>query len=417
MGQLEQANRRNILALATAQAVLGSQMPMYIILGGLVGQSLAGNVCYATLPISLLIVGSMVSSPILSNLMQSTTRRLGLLVGNLAGLIGSLTSFLGIFLNSFELFLLGSFVSGAYMASQAFYRFTATDDCEDRFKARAISTVLSGGLIAAILGPSMVKISLNLNNSVPFLYSYLAIVILNCIGPFILSFVKPIPLSKSTGKDMKDNNELNETNLNRPLLTIFKSPVIFVSIICSMIAYGVMNLIMTSSPIAIVGCGFGPNQAANVVSAHALAMFAPSFITGKFIEKYGEKSIISTGMILFLLAVLIANQGIDIWNFYISLILVGIGWNFGFIGSTSLLTKNHYPSERGKVQGVNDFFVFGFVALSSVTSGWLMNCSANSSQLGWEVVNLTAAPLVIFALISLICLRIANHSKLQKNVK
>ena len=406
---MKQANRRNILALATAQAVLGSQMPMYIILGGLVGQSLASNVCYATLPISLLIVGSMVSAPVLSNLMQSTTRRLGLVVGNLAGLIGSLTSLLGIFLGSFEIFLLGSFVSGAYMASQAFYRFTATDDCEDQFKARAISTVLSGGLIAAILGPSLVKISLNLNNSVPFLYSYLAIVILNCLGPFILSYVKPIPPSKSYQGNINNNDKLN-----RPLITIFKSPVIFVSISCSMIAYGVMNLIMTSSPIAIVGCGFGTNQAANVVSAHALAMFAPSFITGKLIEKYGEKSIVSTGMILFLLAVLIAYQGVDISNFYISLILIGIGWNFGFIGSTSLLTKNHYPSERGKVQGVNDFFVFGFVALSSVTSGWLMNCSANSSQLGWKVVNLTATPLVIFALISMICLWIANNSKLRK---
>ena len=406
---MKQANRRNILALATAQAVLGSQMPMYIILGGLVGQSLASNVCYATLPISLLIVGSMVSAPFLSNLMQSTTRRLGLVVGNLAGLIGSLTSLLGIFLGSFEIFLLGSFVSGAYMASQAFYRFTATDDCEDQFKARAISTVLSGGLIAAILGPSLVKISLNLNNSVPFLYSYLAIVVLNCLGPFILSYVKPIPPSKSYQGDINNNDKLN-----RPLITIFKSPVIFVSISCSMIAYGVMNLIMTSSPIAIVGCGFGTNEAANVVSAHALAMFAPSFITGRLIEKYGEKSIVSTGMILFLLAVLIAYQGVDISNFYISLILIGIGWNFGFIGSTSLLTKNHYPSERGKVQGVNDFFVFGFVALSSVTSGWLMNCSANSSQLGWKVVNLTATPLVIFALISMICLWIANNSKLRK---
>ena len=406
---MKQANRRNILALATAQAVLGSQMPMYIILGGLVGQSLASNVCYATLPISLLIVGSMVSAPVLSNLMQSTTRRLGLIVGNLAGLIGSLTSLLGIFLGSFEIFLLGSFVSGAYMASQAFYRFTATDDCEDQFKARAISTVLSGGLIAAILGPTLVKISLNLNNSVPFLYSYLAIVILNCLGPFILSYVKPIPPSKSYQGNINNNDKLN-----RPLITIFKSPVIFVSISCSMIAYGVMNLIMTSSPIAIVGCGFGTNQAANVVSAHALAMFAPSFITGKLIEKYGEKSIVSTGMILFLLAVLIAYQGVDISNFYISLILIGIGWNFGFIGSTSLLTKNHYPSERGKVQGVNDFFVFGFVALSSVTSGWLMNCSANSSHLGWKVVNLTATPLVIFALISMICLWIANNSKLRK---
>ena len=406
---MKQANRRNILALATAQAVLGSQMPMYIILGGLVGQSLASNFCYATLPISLLIVGSMVSAPVLSNLMQSTTRRLGLVVGNLAGLIGSLTSLLGIFHGSFEIFLLGSFVSGAYMASQAFYRFTATDDCEDQFKARAISTVLSGGLIAAILGPSLVKISLNLNNSVPFLYSYLAIVILNCLGPFILSYVKPIPPSKPSQGNIKNNDKLN-----RPLITIFKSPVIFVSISCSMIAYGVMNLIMTSSPIAIVGCGFGTNQAANVISAHALAMFAPSFVTGKLIEKYGEKLIISSGMILFLLAVLIAYQGVDISNFYISLILIGIGWNFGFIGSTTLLTKNHFPSERGKVQGVNDFFVFGFVALSSVTSGWLMNCSANSSQLGWKVVNLTATPLVIFALISMICLWIANNSKLRK---
>ncbi len=405
-------NQRNILALAIAQAILGSQMPMYIILGGLVGQSLASNVCYATLPISLLIVGSMVSSPILSNLMQSTTRRLGLVVGNLAGLIGSLTSLLGIFLGSFELFLLGSFVSGAYMASQAFYRFAATDDCEDRFKARAISTVLSGGLIAAILGPSIVKISLSLNTSVPFLYSYLGVVILNCLGPFILSYIKPIPLSKSFEGNINDNS--NRTNLNRPLVTILKSPVIVVSIICSMIAYGVMNLIMTSSPIAIVGCGFGNNQAANVVSAHALAMFAPSFVTGKLIEKYGEKSIIFTGMLLFLFAVLIAYSGVDISNFYISLIFIGIGWNFSFIGSTSLLTKNHYPSERGKVQGINDFFVFGFVALFSVTSGWLMNCSANSSQLGWEVVNLTATPLVIFALISLMGLWIANHYKLRK---
>ncbi len=407
-------NQRNILALATAQAILGSQMPMYIILGGLVGQSLASNVCYATIPISLLIVGSMVSSPILSNLMQSTTRRLGLVVGNLAGLIGSLTSLLGIFLRSFELFLLGSFVSGTYMASQAFYRFTATDDCENQFKARAISTVLSGGLIAAILGPFIVKISLSLDNSVPFLYSYLAIVILNCLGPFILSYVKPIPASKSSEGNINDNEKSNRTNLNRPRISIFKRPVIFVSITCSMIAYGVMNLIMTSSPIAIVGCGFGTNQAANVVSAHALAMFAPSFVTGKLVEKYGEKSIIFMGMILFLLAVLIAYQGVDISNFYLSLILIGIGWNFSFIGSTSLLTKNHSPSEKGKVQGINDFFVFGFVALSSVTSGWLMNCSANSSQLGWEVVNLTGTPLVVFALISLICLWIANQSKSRK---
>ena len=415
MNQLQQDNRRTIIALALAQAILGSQMPMYIILGGLVGQSLAGSPCYATLPISLIIIGSMISSPILSNIMQSTTRRLGLILGNLAGLIGSLTSLFGIYIRSFEVFLLGSFISGAYMASQAFYRFTATDNCEDQFKAQAISIVLSGGLFAAILGPSLVKISINLNNPEPFLYSYLAIVILNCFGPFILSYIKPkTPLKSIEGN--KFQNPISGTpNLNRPLTIIFKNPVIFVSISCSMIAYGVMNLIMTASPIAVVGCGFGTNQAASVVSAHALAMFAPSFITGKLIEKYGEKSIISMGMALFLLAVFTAYQGINIWNFYLSLVLIGIGWNFGFIGSTSLLTKNHYPAERGKVQGTNDFFVFGFVALSSITSGWLMNCSANSSLLGWKIVNLTASPLVIFALISISLLCFKNNIKISRN--
>ncbi len=390
-------------------------MPMYIILSGLVGQSLASSACYATLPISLIIIGSMMSSPILSNLMQTTTRRFGLLLGNLAGLIGSLTSLLGIFTGSFEVFLLGSFISGAYMASQAFYRFTATDVCEDQFKARAISIVLSGGLIAAILGPSLIKLSLNINNSEPFLYSYLAIVILNCLGPFILSFVNPHNSSKSV-EESKNNHSVRGTEKsNRSSAIIFKSPAILVSISCSMIAYGVMNLIMTSSPIAIVGCGFGADLAANVVSAHALAMFAPSFITGKLIEKYGEKSIISIGMTLFLLAIFVAYQGINIWNFYLSLILIGIGWNFGFIGSTSLLTKSHDPAERGKVQGINDFFVFGFVALSSITSGWLMNCSSNSSQLGWNIINLTATPLIIFALISIILLSLFDRSKFVKS--
>jgi len=338
-----------------------------------------------------------------------------LLVGNLAGLIGSLTSLFGIFTRSFEIFSLGSFISGAYMASQAFYRFTATDICEDQHKARAISIVLSGGLIAAILGPFLVKISSNVNNTMPFLYSYLAIVMLNCLGPLILYFIKPYNLSESFEKRKNGNLFLRESHLNRSLRVIFKSPVILVSISGSMIAYSVMNLIMTSSPIAIVGCGFQTNQAASVVSAHALAMFAPSFVTGKLIEKYGEKSIISTGMILFLLAVFVAYQGINIWNFYVSLILIGLGWNFGYIGSTSLLTKNHSPSERGKVQGVNDFFVFGFVALSSITSGWLMNCSANSSQLGWKIINLTATPLVVFALISIVLLHLIDRHKLTKN--
>ena len=210
------------------------------------------------------------------------------------------------------------------MASQAFYRFTATDVCGNQFKARAISIVLSGGLISAILGPSLIKLSLNINNPEPFLYSYLAIVILNCLGPFILYFVKTHNSSKLVEGSGNKNFVVKMEKSNRSLAVIFKSPAILVSISCSMISYGVMNLIMTSSPLAIVGCGFGANQAASVVSAHALAMFAPSFIPGKLIEKYDEESIIFSGMTLFLLAVIIAYQGINIWNFYVSLIFIGI---------------------------------------------------------------------------------------------
>jgi MFS family permease len=229
-----------------------------------------------------------------------------------------------------------------------------------------------------------------------------------------LYFVKPHNSSKSIEGSGNESILIMEKP-NRSLAVILKSPAILVSIGCSMIAYGVMNLIMTSSPLAIVGCGFGTNQAASVVSAHALAMFAPSFITGKLIEKYGEKSIIASGMTLFLLAIIVAYHGINIWNFYVSLILIGIGWNFGFIGSTTLLTKSHYPSERGKVQGINDFFVFGFVALSSITSGWLMNCSSSSSQMGWSIINLTSTPLIIFALISVTLLPLFNETKSIKS--
>ena len=408
---MDKQSKKTIFSLTLAQATLGSQMPMYIILGGLVGQSLSENSCYATLPITLIIIGSMLSSPLLSTLMQATNRRLGLLIGNISGFIGSLISSIAIYFQSFELFLFGSFVSGTYMASQAFYRFAATDYCEDQFKAKAISIVLSGGLIAAILGPTLVKMSMITHNPVPLLYPYLAIVILNCLGPFILFHVRPTSVAKIEKERIESLLSTEKMRINRPLLTILKNPTILVSISCSMIAYSVMNLVMTASPIAIVGCGFGTNQAANVVSAHALAMFIPSFFTGKLIEKYGEKLIIGSGMILFLIAIFTAFQGINIWNFYYSLILIGIGWNFGFIGSTSLITKHHYPLERGKVQGLNDFFVFGFVALSSVTSGWLMNCSSNSSQLGWQVINLTVAPLTILGLMLIIFLWAFNEKK------
>ena len=177
-----------------------------------------------------------------------------------------------------------------------------------------------------------------------------------------------------------------------------------------MITYGLMNLVMTATPMAIVGCGFTAGDAASVVSAHALAMYLPSFFTGRLIEKVGEKKVVSAGMLFLITSVIIALIDNSLTSFYLSLILVGLGWNFGFIGSTSLLTKNHTFKEKGKIQGLNDFCVFGFVALASLTSGFLMNCSSRSTELGWLLINLTATPFIALAIFSVLFLSTLNKT-------
>ncbi len=405
---MDKRSFKNALILSIAQAILGSQMPIYIILGGLVGQSLSQNICFSTLPISLLIIGSMTSAPILSKLMQDHGRRTGLILGNIGGLMGSLISLFAIYNQSFSFFMLGSFICGSYMSSQGFYRFAAADTCEQKFKARAISFVLTGGLIAAVLGPSIVKISLTIHNPVPFFYPYMAIVLLNLIGPALFVFLD-IPKTEESESSVNKFDIVNNDTSNRSLFQMLENPIIGISILCAMITYGLMNLVMTATPMAIVGCGFTAGDAASVVSAHALAMYLPSFFTGRLIEKIGEKKVILSGMLLLILAVIIALINNSLSNFYLSLILVGLGWNFGFIGSTSLLTKNHSFLEKGKIQGLNDFCIFGFVALASLVSGFLMNCSSSSAELGWQLINLVATPFIALAIFSVLFLYFLNR--------
>ena len=242
---MDKRSFNNAIILSIAHAILGSQMPIYIILGGLVGQSLTKNVCFSTLPISLLIIGSMISAPLLSKFMQDYGRKTGLIIGSTCGLIGSIVSLFAVYLHSFNLFLLGSFISGCYMSSQGFYRFAATDTCEQRFKARAISFVLAGGIVAAIAGPSIVRISLSLSNPVPFFYPYMAIVLLNLLGPGLFSFLD-IPKTQNFSNFEKQIDKTGDKQSNRTLQTMLKTPVITVSIMCAMITYGLMNLVMTS---------------------------------------------------------------------------------------------------------------------------------------------------------------------------
>ena len=388
-----QLAKRNVAVLICAQAVLGSQMPMIFTVGGLAGQSLASNACFATLPISMIVLGSMITASPLSNLMQKFGRRIGFFIGALGGLTGGIIGAFGLAIGSFSIFLTGSFLTGIYMSAQGFYRFAAADTATTNFKPKAISYVMAGGLASAIIGPQIVKISAEAM-VIPFLGTYIAVIFLNFIGSFLFLFLK-IP------KLQKKNTFEPDKRSHKQLLS---TPRIAVAMICAMVSYAMMNLVMTSTPLAVVGCGYSPGDAANVVSAHVIAMFLPSFFTGHLISRYGEELIVCVGLFLLAFAGIVALSGVQLENFYIALIFIGLGWNFGFIGATTLLTNSHSETERGRIQGMNDLFVFGGVTVASFSSGGLMNCTGGDHLTGWTSVNLAIFPMLLIAGAALIWL-------------
>ena len=381
------SEKRNVAVLVAAQAFLGAQMPISFVLGGLSGQVLASNKCFATLPISVIVLGSMLTAPVLSNIMQRHGRRLGFAIGAMGGATGGALSAAGLFTGSFALFLLGSLFTGIYMSAQGFYRFAATDTASEEFRAKAISWTLAGGLVSAIIGPQLVKLTGTWTDPVPFAGGYLAIVAINVLGVFIFAFLdipKPAPPAADAPR-------------GRTRVELLKSPQVAVAMICAMVSYALMNLVMTSTPLAVVGCGFTTNHAADIVSAHVLAMFAPSFFTGHLINRFGVERVIATGLVCLGIAGLVAISGVDLWHFYVTLVLLGIGWNFGFIGGTTMLAGAHAPHERGVVQGMNDFAVFGMVTVASLSSGLLMNCSGGDAVEGWTAVNIAMIPFLTLA--------------------
>jgi MFS family permease len=384
--------RRNTVVLVIAQAILGSQMPMMFVVGGLAGNSLSSNPCLATLPISLIVFGSMCTAPFLSNFMQRRGRRAGFIVGAAGGALGALISGYGLYTASFALLLLGSFISGIYMSAQGFYRFAVADSASEKDRPKAISYVMAGGLLSAIIGPQLNNLLQDVT-AVTFLGSYIAIVMLNCFGVLIF-FGLDLP------KVSTDLMDLGKQKI-RTRLELLKTPKILAIMICALVSYCLMNLVMTSTPLAVVGCGFTLKDANNVVSTHVLAMFLPSFVTGHLIVRFGAEKIVAIGLFILFAAALFGYSGVSLGNFYVTLALLGVGWNFGFIGATSMLSSNHNKGERGVVQGLNDLVVFGSVTLASLTSGGLMNCSGGTPQQGWSTVNLSMVPLLLLAALAL----------------
>ncbi|HPD91158.1 MAG: MFS transporter [Rhodobacter sp.] len=379
--------KRNVTVLVAAQAILGAQMPMIFTTAGLAGQSLAPNPCWATLPISAAVLGSMLSATPMSAFMQRRGRRAGFVLGSAAGCFGAIIAAFGLLNHSFWMFVIAALFTGVYMSAQGFYRFAATDTASDAFKPKAISYVMAGGLLSAIIGPQLVKVTSDAM-VIPFLGTYFGVIAVNLVGVWLFAFLD-IPMPQQVSRDAPIEG--------RSRGELLREPVIVVAIICATVSYALMNLVMTSTPLAVVGCGYQTSNAADIVSAHVLAMYAPSFFTGHLIARFGVEKIVALGLVILAGAGAVAMSGLDLQHFFVALILLGIGWNFGFIGGTTMLARAHTGVERGRIQGVNDAIVFGGVTVASISSGQLMNCSGSDVQTGWQMVNLAMLPFLVLA--------------------
>lgn len=372
---------RNVAVLATMSAVQGAQLPVYIVLGGLSGAILADDKSLATLPIACQMLTGMATAVPMSLFMGRYGRKAGFWLG------GALAGFAGIFAalamlqGNFWLLCFGYMFAGVYQSTQGYFRFAATDTASDDFKPKAISLVLAGGLVAALLSAEIVSRTDGVFSAVPFVGAYLFLVVPNLLGMMLtclLDIPKPSPTVQQTP--------------SRPWREILADRNIPVAMLCAMFVYGTMTLTMTSTPLAMIACGFGTPDAANVVKWHVIAMFAPSFFTGSIIARVGARPVIAVGLLLLLGCCAVALSGIEIHDFYIALILLGLGWNFGYIGATSLLAAHNRPEDRAKVQGLNDFLVMAMMATAALSSGKLMAMG------GWSFVALAVmVPVAIAA--------------------
>ena len=384
--------RHNVKVLVVAQAFLGAQMPMVFVVGGLAGQMLAPIPCFATASISVMFFASMITSPILSSFMGRYGRRAGFAIGAIGGMIGALVAAFGLYSGSFPIFLLGAFFTGIYHPSQQFLRFAATDNASSAFRPKAISYVLAGGLVAAVIGPQLVKLTYQFAGMI-YVGTYLMVALINAVGIWIYFFLKETRVPEAKPE--------SQTKTTRSFAQILGAPGILVAIMCALISYSLMTLMMTSAPLAIVGCGFSASNAADVVMAHVLAMFVPSFFTGHLIARFGATRIVAVGLCILCGAAVVALMGTNLSNFFGALILLGIGWNFGFIGATSLLAEQHSPEERARVQGLNDFLLIGSMMVASLASGGLLNCAGSDPVEGWTAVAMAMWPALILAFLSL----------------
>ena len=371
---------RNALLLAAAQALAGGNSTVIVAIGGIAGAILAPDPTLATLPITLMAVGMWIGTLPVGMLAKAYGRRSALQIGSACGALAGIISSAAMLRGSFALLLIGSFCGGLYAAAHQSYRFAATDTASMQFRAKAVARVLAGGMFAAVIGPQIVILTKDIWPAYLFAGTFLVQSACAVLAGAVLSLLKlPQPaVARSLGE-------------GRRLAEIIGKPRFIVAVACGVASYVVMNMMMTAAPLAMVMCHHSVGEAALGIQWHVIGMYAPSFFTGALIARFGLPAVVATGLLLIAVAAAIGVLGIALWNFWAALALLGAGWNFAFVGATTLVIECHGPRERNKAQAFNDFLIFGSMAVGSFSSGALL------ASYGWTAVNEVVFPVVVVA--------------------
>ena len=375
-------HRRTVFLLALCQGLLLTNTVILMAVNALTGFMLADNKMLATLPSMTYVIGSALTAMPMSAFMRQRGRRLGFLSGSVLAMIGACICAAAVMAKSFWGVCLGTFFIGCYNATGGFYRFAAADAVTGSDKARAISLVLAGGIIGGLIGPESAKLTKDFL-SVTYAGTYLSLVAFAVVAMAVQSRLKLPPIAAESYDKPA-----------RPLAEIARQPKFIVAVMAAALGYGVMNLLMVATPLAMNFCGHPFKEGVFVLEWHVVGMFLPSFFTGDLIKRFGAMKVIITGTLLNFVAIGIALSGVTVAHFWFALVVLGIGWNFMFIGGTALLTETYEPHEKSRVQGFNDMLVFATMAVSSSSAGVLVNAK------GWEIVNYAAMPFVTVALVA-----------------
>jgi len=368
--------RRNAIVLAVAQALAGGNSAVIVSTASIVGAVLAPDKGLATLPVTAMVIGMWLGTLPVGALARRFGRRFALQTGSAFGILSGLISYSAVMSGQFWLLLVGTFCGGLYAAAHQSYRFAAADTASEAYRPKVVSWVLAGGVFAAVIGPQLVIFTKDLLSPHLFAASYLGQSACAAAAAAVLQFIRVPPV-----KVAHDANA-------RPLGQIIRAPRFVVAVACGMASYGMMNMLMTSAPLAMVGCGHSVTDAALGIQWHILAMYAPSFVTGSLIARFGVERITGVGLALIATTAVVGIAGVTVAHFWTNLVLLGLGWNFAFIGATTMVTQCHRPQERNKVQSFNDFLIFGSMALTSFSSGQLLE------KFGWATINEVIFPTI-----------------------